>query len=153
MKRFASQDRQQHDRAPILPGSLLDELIVIVLGDADVPLGAYAIVDRLRERCRLGNVAAVYRSLDRLSNRMLIERVESLSAYRLNTASQAVLMVCSGCRATKPLLIHPEFQSIEGAVRINGFKLDKLVVEAIGVCESCRKKSQGSSVNSPARKP
>ena len=68
-----------------------------------------------------------------------IERVESLSAYRLRTTSQAVLMACSHCGATTPLPILPEFQSIERAVKNSGFALDKLALEAVGVCEQCRR--------------
>ena len=135
----AAQERVRRKRAPILPGSVLDELILETLGGADVPLGAYAIAGRLRERCRPGNVMAIYRSLERLAKRGQIERVESLSAYRLRTALQAVLMACSHCGATTPLPILPEFQSIERAVRDSGFAIDKLALEAVGVCEQCRR--------------
>jgi Fur family transcriptional regulator, zinc uptake regulator len=131
-------DRSRRTRAPILPGSVLDELIVETLSGTDVPLSAYAIVDQLRDKGRTGNVMAIYRSLDRLTKRDVVERVESLSAYRLRTASQAVLMACSHCGATTPLPILSEFQSIEQAVREAGFALDKLALEAVGVCEQCR---------------
>ena len=134
-----ARDQGRRKRAPILPGSVLDGLILEALGSTDVPLGAYAIAGRLHDRCRRGNVMAIYRSLDRLARRELVERVESLSAYRLRTAPQAVLMTCSLCGATTPLPILPEFQSIEQAVRDTGFVLDKLVLEAVGVCEQCRR--------------
>ena len=133
------RERVRRKRAPILPGTVLDELILETLGDTDVPLGAYAIASRLREQCRPGNVMAIYRSLERLAKRRQIERVESLSAYRLRTASQAVLMACSNCGSTNPLPILPEFRSIEQAVRESGFALDKLALEAVGVCEQCRR--------------
>ena len=107
--------RARRKRAPILPGVVLDELILETLGDTDVPLGAYAIAGRLRERCRPGNLMAIYRSLERLAKRHQVERVESLSAYRLRTASKAVLMACSHCGTTTPLPVPPEFQSIEQA--------------------------------------
>ena len=61
------RERVRRTRAPILPGSTLDELILETLSNTDVPLGAYAIAGRLRERCRPGNVMAIYRSLDRLA--------------------------------------------------------------------------------------
>lgn len=133
------QDRVHRKRAPILPGPVLDELILETLGGTDVPLGAYAIAGRLRERCRPGNVMAIYRSLERLAKRGRVERVESLSAYRLRTAAQAVLMACSHCGITTPLQIPPEFQSIEQKVRDAGFALDRLALEAVGTCEQCRR--------------
>jgi Fur family transcriptional regulator, zinc uptake regulator len=132
------QDRGRRKRAPILPGSVLDGLILEALGGTDVPLGAYDIAGRLRDRCRPSNVMAIYRSLNRLAKRELVERVESLSAYRLRTASQAVLMACSQCGTTTTLAISSEFRSIEKAVRDAGFLLDKLALEAVGLCEQCR---------------
>ena len=133
------RDQARRKRAPILPGSVLDELILEALGGSDVPLGAYAIAGCLRDRWRPGNVMAIYRSLDRLAKRGLVERVESLSAYRPRTVAQAVLLACSQCGTTTPLPVIAEFQRIEQAVRVTGFALDKLALEAVGVCEQCRR--------------
>lgn len=133
----AAPDRPRRKRAAILPGSVLDELIVEALGTTDVPLGAYAIADHLRENGRSSNIMAIYRSLDRLAKCEAVERVESLSAYRLRTTSQAVLMACSRCGTITPLPIPSEFYGIEQAVRAAGFALDKLALEAVGVCGEC----------------
>lgn len=133
------QEGARRKRAPILPGSVLDALILETLGGTDVPLGAYAIAGHLREQCRPGNIMAIYRSLERLARRGQVERVESLSAYRLRTAAQAVLMACSQCGTTRPLSVLSEFNSIAQAVRDAGFALDKLALEAVGVCEQCRR--------------
>jgi Fur family zinc uptake transcriptional regulator len=135
----APRGQARRKRAPILPGSVLDELILEALGGCDVPLGAYAIAGCLRDRCRPSNVMAIYRSLDRLAKRGLVERVESLSAYRLRTTAQAVLLACSQCGTTTPLPVIGEFQRIEQAVKSTGFAIDKLALEAVGVCEQCRR--------------
>ena len=134
-----TQDSHRRKRAAILPGAVLDEWIVETLSGTDVPLSAYTIADHLRDKGRTGNVMAVYRSLDRLARRAVVERVESLSAYRLRTATQAVLMACSHCGTTTPLPILYEFRSIEQAVRSAGFALDRLALEAVGICEQCRR--------------
>lgn len=128
----------RHKRAETLRGSILDELVIEILGVTNVPLGAYSIAERLRERRRSGNMMAIYRSLDRLCKRDVIERVESLSAYRLRTAAGAVLMACARCGTTTPLPVEAEFSAIDKAVRDAGFLLNKLALEAVGICASCR---------------
>ena len=132
-------DRPRRKRAANLPGSVLDALIIETLGTTEVPLSAYAIADHLHARRGSGNVMVIYRSLDRLARRGVVERVESRSAYRLRTTAHAVLMACSQCGTTTPLPILAEFRSIELAVRDAGFALDKLALEAVGICERCRR--------------
>jgi Fur family zinc uptake transcriptional regulator len=119
-------------------GDVLDALILETLGDTDVPLSAYAIVDRLHDVRRTTNAMGIYRSLDRLKQRDLIERVESLSAYRLRTAQHAVLMACTQCGSTTTLSARAEYASIEQAVQATGFALKKLALEAVGLCSACR---------------
>lgn len=130
--------RPRRTRAEILPGVVLDGLIVELLGLTEVPLGAYPIADLLRERGRSGHIMAIYRSLDRLCKRGVIERVESLSAYRLHTTSEAVLLACTRCGTTTTLPVPSEFDAIVAAVRGTGFALGKLALEAVGVCGFCQ---------------
>ena len=124
-------------RAPVCPGPVLDELVVAALADQLAPLSAYTLVERVRERGQHCHVMAVYRSLDRLCARDLVERVESLSSYRLRTAAGAVLMVCAQCGAATALPIADQHAQLWASVTATGFTIRKLVIEAVGLCRDC----------------
>ena len=130
--------RPARRRAPVCPGPELDRLVIAALGDEPAPLSAYALVERVRERGQHCYVMAVYRSLDRLCTRDLVERVESLSSYRLRTASDAVLMVCAQCGAATALPIAEQHAQLWASVTATGFAIRKLAVEAVGLCGNCR---------------
>lgn len=108
------------------------------LGGDETPLSAYAIAERLRADGHRVNIMSIYRSLDRLCERDVVERVESLSSYRLRSAVAAMLMVCSRCGVATPLPIAEEHARLWASVANTGFAIRKLAIEAVGLCGSCR---------------
>ncbi len=81
-------------RAPVFPGPMLDQTLIDLLTQADVPLSAYDLASRLRERGRQMAVMSIYRALDRLCATNAIEKVETLSAYRVKDIPNAILTIC-----------------------------------------------------------
>jgi Fe2+ or Zn2+ uptake regulation protein len=124
-------------QVPPFPGSQLDELITKILGASEVPLSAYTIGHMVRTHGHHGHATTIYRSLNRLVDKAIVERVESRLAYRLKTAAASVLLACSQCGATTSLRVPDNYAAITRAIIDAGFKLDKLALEAMGVCAMC----------------
>jgi Fur family zinc uptake transcriptional regulator len=110
---------------------------------ADRPVGAYEILDQLRD----GPPAApptVYRALDWLLAQGLVHKLETLHAYIGCThpehphASQ--FLICDGCGGVTEL----EDQAISGSLASvaaeTGFRPSRPVVEVIGTCSDCAAK-------------
>lgn len=112
---------------------------------AERPIGAYEILDQLRE----GATAApptVYRALDFLLEQGLIHKLETLHAFIGCThpehphASQ--FLICTDCGRVKEL----ENEVIAGGLRSleqeTGFRPQRPVIEVIGTCARCSRKAQ-----------
>jgi Fur family transcriptional regulator, zinc uptake regulator len=112
------------------------------------PLGAYDILDRLRDdRRRDGERGAapptVYRALDFLLANGLIHRIESLNAYigcgapSENHAGQ--FLICGDCGSVGEL-DDPDITALIAAkAKAMGFAIDHQTIEATGLCPECSK--------------
>ncbi len=109
------------------------------------PVGAYEILHQLRE----GATAApptVYRALDFLLEQGFVHKLETLHAFIGCThpehphASQ--FLICSDCGQVKEL----ENAAISGSLRTveqeTGFHTERPVIEVLGTCAHCRRKTQ-----------
>jgi len=113
---------------------------------AEGPIGAYQILDRLRQS--VGNPAppTVYRALDFLLEQGLIHKLESLHAFVGCThpdhphASQ--FLICSECGDVNEIE-NPEIsKSLRQAQQDSGFKARRPVVELLGSCARCQTAQQ-----------
>ncbi|MEA3640398.1 MAG: transcriptional repressor [Lamprobacter sp.] len=108
------------------------------------PIGAYEILDQLRD----GATAApptVYRALDFLLEQGFVHKLETLHAFIGCThpehphASQ--FLICSDCGQVKEL----ENAAIAGSLRTaaleTGFQTERPVIEVLGTCAHCRRKT------------
>jgi len=124
-------------RASICPAPVLDAMVVQVLEGSPRPLSAYHIADRLEGRRGAAQVASVYRSIARLTEAGRVERVETLSAYRLSERRTGVLLVCEQCGMTRTLAMPAMRMVVTAEILASGFGLGRLVIEALGRCAQC----------------
>jgi Fur family transcriptional regulator, zinc uptake regulator len=102
------------------------------------PIGAYALLQDL------GKAAppTVYRALDFLMAHGLIHRIEKLNAYvgcaHPGHGQTGQFLVCAACGAALELNDAGIIAAIEQAAAAQGFSIAGLVVEAEGLCPSCR---------------
>jgi Fur family zinc uptake transcriptional regulator len=105
------------------------------------PIGAYAILDRLREGGRRAAPPTVYRALDFLVARKLVHRVESRNAFvgccRPGMSHPAQLLICRRCGAAAELDDADLSAAIGRSAKANGFTIEEPVVELLGVCQGC----------------
>ncbi|GAB5375666.1 MAG: zinc uptake transcriptional repressor Zur [Acuticoccus sp.] len=118
-----------------------EQLVQAVLDAADAPLGAYAILDAVREG-GMRSPPQVYRALERLQQRGLAHRIEHLNAFvacRRDACdgSATIFAVCSGCGETREFA-DPAFDAlVAGYLRDNRFAMQVERCELVGLCAVC----------------
>ncbi len=146
------------DRAAALcarRGAQLTELrrqVLRLVLEAGQPLGAYALLDRLKASRAGAAPPTVYRALDFLVEQGLIHKVERLNAF-VGCAEVEdhpedcdcgeahdhphQFLICRRCGATTELSDPAVTASLVRAARTAGFTLQRATVELEGLCRSC----------------
>jgi Fur family transcriptional regulator, zinc uptake regulator len=114
------------------------ELILL----AEQPLRAYALLARLeKERGKLGP-PTVYRALDFLLAQKLIHKVETSNAFvacsDVEHSHTSQFVICEDCGATEEIRDDEIAESLRRLGEGRGFAVERQVVEARGLCPSCR---------------
>jgi len=128
--------------------------------EADQPVGAYALLDRLRAERPGAAPPTVYRALDFLMAQGLIHKVERLNAFTpcsLHAGSHGAgghgagdgaghgedhghphqFLICRNCGRTAELSDAPVADAVAAAARAAGFTPLRTTVEVEGTCGSC----------------
>lgn len=105
------------------------------------PVGAYALLDRMRaERGRIAP-PTVYRALDFLVAMGLVHRIESLNAFvgcaHPEHGHKAYFMICSHCGSAAEIEDGALPRIIALVADKAGFRLRSETVELSGTCASC----------------
>jgi Fur family zinc uptake transcriptional regulator len=104
-------------------------------------LGAYAILDKLREDGFGSQPPVAYRALDFLVVNGLAHKIERLNAFiacvHPSHAHTPAFMICRLCDAVAETHSSPARGALGVAARATGFRIERTVVEAEGVCPSC----------------
>ncbi|MBV8455333.1 MAG: transcriptional repressor [Acetobacteraceae bacterium] len=120
--------------------ALRREVLRLVL-EADGPVTAYQLLDRLRQ-VRAGAVPpTVYRALDFLLAQGLIHRIERLNAFVACPESDhqhaAQFLICRRCGTVVELDDTIVARALDAAARRQGFHPAHAVVEIEGLCAAC----------------
>lgn len=122
------------------------QVLELVLA-AEAPVGAYALLDRLKARRPGAAPPTVYRALDFLLEHGLIHKVERLNAFIGCTDAghghghdhghPHQFLICRTCGATAEIADHAVAHAIESAARRAGFAPAVATVEIEGTCARC----------------
>jgi len=119
------------------------------------PIGAYALLDRLRAERPGAAPPTVYRALDFLQEQGLVHRVERLNAFVPCAGPEPhahcghghdhphQFLICARCGATAEICDGSVTAAVASAARSVGFVLHRSTVEIEGLCATC-------SVETPA---
>lgn len=122
------------------------QVLELVL-EAEAPVGAYALLDRLKQSRPGAAPPTVYRALDFLLEHGLVHKLERLNAY-IGCADAGhghaqdhhhphQFLICRRCGATAEITDHGVAHAIEAAARRAGFALAVATVEIEGTCARC----------------
>lgn len=114
---------------------------------SDAPVGAYALLDRLKADRPGAAPPTVYRALDFLLEHGLIHKVERLNAFigcaeaghghAHDHAHPHQFLICRTCGVTAEIADHAVSHAIEAAAARAGFTPDRVTVEIEGTCARC----------------
>jgi Fur family zinc uptake transcriptional regulator len=107
------------------------------------PIGAYAILDRLRaEDTRTAQPPTVYRALEFLLEQGLIHRIESLNAFvgcdHPEQRHVTQFLICTECGAAMELADPSILSLVKESAGVSGFAVARLNMEALGRCPACQ---------------
>ena len=108
-------------------------------------LGAYEVLERLREAGFGSHPPLAYRALDFLVANAFVHRVERLNAFiacaHPGATHTPAFMICRRCDSVAEALATPTRGTLGQAARAVGFRIERTVVEAEGVCPDCADKT------------
>lgn len=109
------------------------------------PMKAYEILDTTDDNGKKSKPPTIYRALDFLTKSGLIHKIESDSSYFICSHSDVceyshhvpMVLICDNCkRVYEKHLVSVENIIKDAAVK-SGFKIDKILLEAHGLCKLC----------------
>jgi len=118
-----------------------------ILTSARNPLSAYDVLDKMRSK---GPVTppTVYRSLDKLIQKGLAHRLESLNAYvacqhlHPHHHEMAAFAICDNC-GTATEFTDPQIgERLELWSGANAFAMKNVTIEVRGLCDSCSREAE-----------
>ena len=118
-------------------------LVFSLILNAETPLTAYQLLDRLKETHKKAVPPTIYRTLDFLVKQRLIHKVERLSAFipcalAGHSHKQPVqFLICNRCRAVTEIGDQAVSKALAHAARRRGFQPGKAVIEIDGLCAAC----------------
>ncbi len=123
------------------------QVLRLVLEEAQ-PIGAYALLDKLRGERRGAAPPTVYRALDFLMEQGLIHKVERLNAF-VGCAEEPghghthdhphphQFLICRRCGITTEVCDHDVAEAVDAAARRAGFTPWRMTLEVEGLCVAC----------------
>ncbi|MEM9123606.1 MAG: Fur family transcriptional regulator [Pseudomonadota bacterium] len=121
-------------------------VVIEALGASERPLTAYEILDLKDVRAKgLKAPLTIYRALEKLVDRGLVHRIESLNAYiacahRHPHRSVSGFMICNDCKKTVEYPLQECESHLLQAPQAAGFKIGSVRVEMVGQCAACTEK-------------
>jgi Fur family zinc uptake transcriptional regulator len=141
------------DAACAAHGARLTPLRRQVLGlvlESDQPIGAYALLDRLKESRTGAAPPTVYRALEFLLERGFVHKVERLNAFigchsataphdhdDHDHAHTVQFLICGKCGRVQELEDESVRSALANAASRAGFAPGRVTVEVEGVCRDC----------------
>ena len=111
-------------------------MIVEALRDLGRPVGAYELMDRLREKVSPLAPPTVYRSLDRLVAGGRAHRLHSLNRH-LSHKGAAVFAICEDCGSATEIDEQYAVQRLKAWAEKTKFAVSGMTLELRGRCGSC----------------
>ncbi|MGI9395264.1 MAG: Fur family transcriptional regulator [Boseongicola sp.] len=106
-------------------------------------IGAYEILDRLREDGQNAQPPAAYRALDFLVGNGFAHRIERLNAFiacaHPKESHSPAFMICRVCDGVAETHAAPSRGILGRAAKEAGFLVERTVLEIEGVCPNCQK--------------
>jgi Fur family zinc uptake transcriptional regulator len=109
-------------------------------------MGAYELLDGLHAAGFAAHPPVAYRALDFLVANGFAHKIERLNAFiacaHPGASHSPAFLICRLCEAVAEARSAPARGSLGEAARASGFRIERTVVEALGVCPDCAGKAR-----------
>ncbi|MCC1493164.1 transcriptional repressor [Cognatishimia sp. F0-27] len=109
-------------------------------------LGAYAILDLLRDAGYGSQPPVAYRALDFLAEHGFVHKIERLNAFvacvHPGEVHSPAFMICRMCDTVAETQSATSGSMLGSAAKASGFQIERTVMEAEGICPACAEKSK-----------
>ena len=120
----------------------LRSLVLELILQSHQPVGAYELLDILKNERRNAQPPTVYRALNFLLDLGLIHRIESLNAYvgcdAPHTNHYAQFLICNGCGAAAEISDVRLDKAINALAKDAKFTVNHRSIEVEGQCPNCQ---------------
>jgi Fur family zinc uptake transcriptional regulator len=110
-------------------------------------LGAYEVLDRLREGGFGSQPPVAYRALDFLVGHGFAHRVERLNAFiacgRPGERHAPCFLICTACDTVVEAPGRAATAAVREAGAESGFAVERVAIEALGLCAACQQAQPG----------
>lgn len=117
-----------------------------ILLEAHRALGAYDVLERLAQDGFGKQPPVAYRALEFLVENGLAHRVQRLNAFAAcmhpGEEHDAAFLICTGCNAVAEAPASRARAVLEASAAASGFRVDRVSIEALGLCPACREAEQ-----------
>ncbi|HUV28198.1 MAG TPA: Fur family transcriptional regulator [Anaerolineales bacterium] len=120
-------------------------VIVNIIGNSKRALEAVEIFDLSRDEHPHLGLVTVYRTLDKLEQLRLVQRVHQPNGCHLYLRApqgHEHILLCKSCRRTDYFSGDDLSQLIEETSRNSGYEIEEHWLQFMGLCASCRKSTQ-----------
>jgi len=104
-------------------------------------MGAYEILDRLRDEGLGSQPPVAYRALEFLTKHGFAHRIEGLNAFAACTdpghAHDVAFLICTGCGTVAEAPVAHARAALADVAEAAGFTIARTVLEAEGLCPAC----------------
>ncbi|MCC2617700.1 transcriptional repressor [Aestuariibacter halophilus] len=122
--------------------TLLREKVYALLLSKEGAIGAYELLDQLKETENSAKPATVYRTLDFLLEFGLVHRVESSNAFvachHFGCSHPVQFLICDECGDVQEIQSAGLKETLDKQAATRGFRVSRQTIEAHGVCAMCQ---------------
>ena len=105
-------------------------------------LGAYDVLNRLAADGFGNQPPVAYRALEFLVEQGFAHRIQRLNAFtacaHVGEAHAPAFLICRVCAVVAETAAAPVRDALEGSAAAMGFLVERLTIEALGLCPACR---------------
>jgi Fur family zinc uptake transcriptional regulator len=116
--------------------------VLELVWQSHTPVGAYELLERLREDGHSAAPPTVYRALEFLMSQGLVHRIETRNAFvgcsQPQHEHEAQYLLCEGCGEAVEIEIGGIRRRVEALAAEHGFTVAAQTLEARGLCRRCR---------------
>ncbi len=117
------------------------EKVFRLLANTQAGVGAYELLEQLKQTEPAAKPATIYRALEFLTEQGFIHKIESSNAFLLchhfEHQHPAQLLICSQCGQVEELHSAVLFKEFSALAKAKGFQIKQQTIEARGLCHRC----------------